>query len=666
LVGVDINPVSVELSEKKFKRPNLTFKVGDISQMVFPENSLDGILDCSVLHHVTSFNEFDVKRVMKTFDNQVAQLKPGGVIIIRDFVIPDGPDQVYLDLPETDGATSGSYKELSTAALFEVFAATWRSSVNPSGPVPFTRTRSSRNGFVRIQLTLRAAAEFALRKDYRADWETEVLEEYTYLSQAQFEEAFRARGLRIVTSRPLWNPWIVQNRFEGKFYLSDLNDYSLPYPPTNYLIVGEKVEADEGVELYESKTTTLTVPHFLRLTACRHKTTRKVFELVERPNKTMDVLPWFESDGQLFVLAKKDFPRPIVNACAEQTRLAGAALSGYITEPLSAIVETSSTSDDVLRILNERAGLASDSVIEIDQPFYYYTSPGAINELVTACVVQIKDLPSFSAVFPNYTSFRSAGTVRELDALQVLRASHVGGMFDARLEINVYHLLERLGRSAGPWIGAPITLTPQSAENLNSRTLDTVVVGHECVFDRSDDCVEANFLSIREGIFVERTNSGTEISSVPFEYVVPKELSFKSVVGLPVVKTQDGIFVGMEKRDLPAVQTFTGSSRLLAAPAWRLPRNIINQSELPSFVTAAMRRDFSVSVLDHWELGGSYFCSPGVTPEVVYPLLVEVDVNDLSRSPLTFVALNNLRRSLNLITDAHLLISAHRLIHALG
>src|SRR5258708_16029546 len=68
LVGVDINPVSVELSEKRFKRPNLTFKVGDISQMVFPENSLDGILDCSVLHHVTSFNEFDVKRVMKTFD----------------------------------------------------------------------------------------------------------------------------------------------------------------------------------------------------------------------------------------------------------------------------------------------------------------------------------------------------------------------------------------------------------------------------------------------------------------------------------------------------------------------------------------------------------------------------------------------------------------------
>ena len=201
LVGVDVNPISVERAHEKFQRSNLSYVVGDISQMVFPANSLDGILDSSVLHHVTSFNNFDVNRVLTTLDNQVAQLKPGGVIIIRDFVIPDGPEQVFLDLP------------LTTAALFEIFARDWRSSVNPDGPVPFEKLGSPREGFVRFRVTLRAAAEFVLRKDYRADWDTEVLEEYTYLSQAQFEAAFRARGLRVVTSRPLWNPWIVQESF---------------------------------------------------------------------------------------------------------------------------------------------------------------------------------------------------------------------------------------------------------------------------------------------------------------------------------------------------------------------------------------------------------------------------------------------------------------------
>ena len=45
LIGVDINPVSVERAREKFQRANLSYVVGDISQMVFPANSLDGILN---------------------------------------------------------------------------------------------------------------------------------------------------------------------------------------------------------------------------------------------------------------------------------------------------------------------------------------------------------------------------------------------------------------------------------------------------------------------------------------------------------------------------------------------------------------------------------------------------------------------------------------------
>ena len=66
LVGVDINPVTVEYSRNHYKLPNLTFETGDIAENVFPKHSLDGILDSSVLHHVTSFNGFDVKQIAKT------------------------------------------------------------------------------------------------------------------------------------------------------------------------------------------------------------------------------------------------------------------------------------------------------------------------------------------------------------------------------------------------------------------------------------------------------------------------------------------------------------------------------------------------------------------------------------------------------------------------
>ena len=83
LIGVDINPVTVEYSQNHYQAENLSFAVGDIAENVFPENSLEGILDSSVLHHVTSFNNFDIAQIDKTISNQVAQLKSCGVLVIR-------------------------------------------------------------------------------------------------------------------------------------------------------------------------------------------------------------------------------------------------------------------------------------------------------------------------------------------------------------------------------------------------------------------------------------------------------------------------------------------------------------------------------------------------------------------------------------------------------
>lgn len=677
LIGVDINPVSVAHAAAAYQRPNLRYQVGDISLQVFADHSLDGILNSSVLHHVTSFNNFDVRRVEATLDHQIAQLKTGGVIIIRDFLIPGaGTETVHLDLPETDGAAEGSIKDLSTAALFERFASDWRSSLNRHASLPLDRLAPQRAGFARYRVSLRVAAEFVLRKDYRADWETELLEEYTYFTQAEFEQAFRARGLRIVASMPLWNPWIVQHRFAGRFFLSDGHEHALPFPPTNYLIVGEKVKAGAGVELLEEQPRNLDTPHFLTLSFHRHQASGAIYELAERPNLTVDLLPYYASpEGRIFILAKKDFPRPIVNACAEHPTLSGSHLSGYITEPLSQIVESSVASDEIVqRILQERASLAAEEIKAISPPFAYYTSPGGINERVTARLVKLGAPRSSDGrapvPVPNYTKFTDAGTVRELDALQTLRACHVGGMFDARLEINIYHLLRSLGLSPGQWIGAPITLTRQNS-SIHSHTDDEVdALLRPSTQTAFEICQEAHlapqFLSLRESRLTERSHDGQVLASASFEYVVPRELSRNTIIALPVVQTGEGIFVGLEHRDLPAVQTFTGSSRLAVAPAWRLPRSMKNRMEAGTFLIKAMRRDFGLNVRHAWELGGSYFPTPGVTPEMAHPFAVEIEAADAIHSRLSFIEIAQLAAKLSLVQDAHLLIAAYRLLHALG
>ena len=665
LVGVDINPVSVERAAREFRRPNLSYVVGDISRMVFEPESLDGILDSSVLHHVTSFNDFDVRCVFATLDSQVAQLKTGGVIIIRDFVIPEGPARVLLDLPAADGSEAGEVAELSTAALFERFAREWRGSVYGDAPVPFDRARSPRPGFVRYEVDLRAAAEFVLRKDYRADWATEVLEEYTYLSQPQFEEAFRTRGLRIVTSRPLWNPWIVQNRFEGKFYLSDLGGAPLPLPPTNYLIVGEKVRAGGGVEIREQRSRQTTKPSFLSLKGYRNKETGQVMELVERPHRTIDVIPWFETAGQIFVVAKKDFPRPVINASSGRPRLDSARHSGYVTEPVSAIIDSAADEEEeVYRVLGERAGVAAEDVVRLCERLSYFTSPGGVDELVFSRLVEVRPRRlDFS--FPNYTPFRDAGTVRELDATQVLRACHVGGMFDARLEINIYRLLRSLGRGCGPWIGAPIALSAQPHAFASPDPASALSPPARAAFERPMPLSRPQSLSLCEGSFAELDSAGQTLAEARFEYVRPKHLSNNTVVGLPVVSTERGVFVGVEHRDLPAVQSFGGSSAIATAPAWRLPPAVTHLSEVPPFVEGALSRDFGLRVRRTWELGGAYFPTSGVTPEVVYPFVVEVEADKNAEERLRFVPLAELIDNLGLLRDAHLLIATYRLAHAL-
>jgi hypothetical protein len=67
-----------------------------------------------------------------------------------------------------------------------------------------------------------------------------------------------------------------------------------------------------------------------------------------------------------------------------------------------------------------------------------------------------------------------------------------------------------------------------------------------------------------------------------------------------------------------------------------------------------------------WELGGAYFPTSGVTPEVAYAFVVEVEADKCPGAGLKFVSLSELTGKPGLLQDAHLLVVAYRLAHALG
>ena len=119
--------------------------------------------------------------------------------------------------------------------------------------------------------------------------------------------------------------------------------------------------------------------------------------------------------------------------------------------------------------------------------------------------------------------------------------------------------------------------------------------------------------------------------------------------------------MGIEHRHLPVPQLQEENSQLPAAPAYRLPKEIRNYSELKDYL---LKIDFFGSkILSISKLGEKYFPCPGVTPEQVYPYIVCPD----NPSPeLYWVPLKSLFMNSDKLRDGHLLISIFRLSHALN
>lgn len=684
VVGVDINPEMVERARATWDLPNLSFVLGDIAERCLPERSLDAILDSSVLHHVTTFSGYDNGAVERALANQVALLRDHGVLIVRDFLDP-GPGEVWLELPADDfhGARDDpdDPQTCSTATLFERFAREFRRLLPeaqrgfdyrrldgaPSDPIP--------PGHRRYALAHTHAVEFVLRKDYRRDWDIEVLEAYTYATQAEMEALFARLGLRVLASTPIRNPWIVANRFRGRFVLRAPGGAALDTPATNYVIVGQKAPAGQGVRLTEAGSAApvgyLELSHWRRLAGDAAQP-GPVYDLVRRPGTTIDVIPHYTTPGGLLrVLARRSFPRPIAGA-GDARGLDGAAPARYMSEPLNLQQTDKPLAQTAEELLEQFGGIGPDRIRRVSPGLAYYPSPGGLQEEVRSLLVEIDPL-DLDRRTRNPTGFSSTGDLRGMEARQLLRSAQVGGLPEARLELNTYELLLRRGLDPGPWIGASIALEDCP---LPRRIYTLAELGRRPPrrrYRKTGAQHSTGFLELRCSRFVEVDAQGRQTGARDLEYVVPSRLS-PHTLALAVLRRCGGrVYLGVDDDDLPAAQCFTGHSQLLVAPAWRVPREVPGGLDgARAWALSRLAEEYGVQAAPDalWPLGGPYHPSPGATPEVVYPHALGLarapeDGPSASRS-LRWVALSDLVARRAELHDAHLLILALRAAHALA
>lgn len=635
VTGVDINPEMVERAAQKYQLPNLDFRAGDIAEICFEEESLDVIFDSSVLHHVTTFNDYDIEQARLAIRNQIRQLKVEGNLIIRDFVRPEEAT-VWLDLPQ------------GLAPLFEIFSKEFR-KLKPEDQRGFSYRELDppKDDWRRFEVSAHHAVEFVLRKDYTADWDTEVLEEYTYFTQAEFEATFRQEGLRILASSPIRNPWIIGHRFRGKFQLSDTNGTELPFPPTNYLIVGEKVAPDQGV-LFEAGAEA-SPKNYLEFASYKNTETDQLRDLVRRPNTTLDAVPYFLDKGELYVVARRSYGRPLLELCA--SRLDGCKSPTYVTEPIVIVQQDKALAQTVEEALDRRINLRPDQLRQFHFGGSTYPSPGGLQEEVR---------PVFIETEPIMVS-EGQERARAISARQLLRAAQVGGLPDARLELHCFELFRHLGTEPGSWIGETLRLESQTEPRVCQ--LQDLLCQRRRVFQNSDESADFLHLGCRD--FHEKTSAGCTTRASRLEYVTPTKLSLHTVAVAPLVQTEKGVLLGVVDDDFPAAQCFSGHSNLVVTPAWRAPKEMENLDQLKLFLCQKLESEHGLKARQIFTLGGAYFPSAGATPEVVYPMACDLESLGQTRG-LHWVCLSQVLDNFHHLKDGHLKILASRAARALG
>lgn len=662
VVGVDNDPARLAHARQEYGHlPNLSFVEGDIEAPPPSLNGFDGFLNSSVLHHVSSYNEYRISHVVAALQNQFAALAAGGILAVRDFASWPKDRFVRLDLP--DGKTGDTPETMNSPDLLLHYAHVARSLAAPQDRGFFLdELAPPAKGWRRFYLPAFWAADFLLRKDYRKSFYSEAQEEYGIFSPEGYGRVLAGLGGRVVYRGPFWNRWIVTNRWAGKARLWDEDGKPMDFPPTNYVAIVEKTPPGRSLRLGE-RSVARRADGYLRLESFRNNETGAVYDMVSRPGEVMDCLPYYAKDGTLYVAAKNGYPRPLVNVVPRGTAaLDGKVFSGHLVE-LVAMANVRSEKDIRTGLL-KKAGLWPDQIRKVEPALTYYPAPGLANERVSSLLIELDQskIDSKNGILfePSaaVSGFSASGDVRLYRAQELLRSAQVGILPEARLELNVYALMRKTGCEPEAWLdGIMEKPSPSSFEPADAASLFRAA-SRRLFTPQSEP---GGYLTLLRSLFEERS-AETRLAAQELEFVLPARASANAGVVFPLAQTEKGeLCLGLMEIDLPAPQAREGDSRIFVAPIYRLPFGTEHFWQAETFIAKKLgcrRRQLR-------RLGEGFYSSIGMTPEKLYPYAAAVDPSKIGEK-LSFVRLTDFFAHLEKWRDAPLLIGGLRAIHALG
>lgn len=638
VIGIDLDPAAVEACRKRHRQANLSFEVGDISMPL--AEKVDAILSSSTLHHVFAFQQpaYSTANVERALANHAASLKDGGVLALRDFVMPTDPDRPVVLSLKDEGRRTGSFTEIDEPTLLERFAAGARPRAQSPG-FPLLEL-SPRDGMRRFSLRLGDATEFLLRKDYRQDWEAELQEQYGYFTGAGFIEAFARAGFADSREIPVHNHWIIGKRWADRVRLETESGATLTWPATNILVAGRKI-ASGGRRIRWQRT--MPPKGYLR-TLHSKAPDGHVWTVAQRPHDAIEIIPYVADGESVRILARDGHARPLATAYASRH-------PGRTIEPIAFAGNGQQGIGDALQRLGIDPALVAGNETRLLE---YLPSAGGIAERAVSHAIALKQMPERRAV---RVDALSRGTIlRSFDAIDILRAGQAGALDEARLEIDVATLLRSRRAPLGEWVveklapaadPRPIADGPRPAGD----------------FAAADVAPAQPWMSIRRGLFQDLDGEGAVLAATELEWAEPSDAFPATGSILPLRQHLDRLYFGIEWRILPAAKLLLGSGALPCVPAWRLrerPHSML-EAMAPTLAASGFARARLVP------LGGPYFASLGIASERVFPFVCDAaDLSDAEVARFSWMPAEEFLSRIGELRDGHLLVSGLRAAHMLG
>lgn len=669
------------ISNRSGKRCNLVS--WDARQnLELPHKSVDAVVINGVLPDVArEASEGDTAKAVSSFiERKAAALREGGTLLIRDTVAPSDRAQIYLYVSNEQVFPWSSGK--TPAELFEQFVASRdERHIDPADWSAVKRLKDA-GSLSCFSAPPNVAAEFVLKYSYSKDWHRERQRPYAFQSVEERLCIGRDLGMRLIYAAPERNSIVLERHRSAGINLRTPFGKRLDPFPTNHLSVWQRVSPGEGIGIRAGREVPLSAAPFVSITRYENITEegkgRGIQETACRPGATLDIIPYRIDNGRLYVWGRV-FPRPLTTL---HPSLDGSIHGGYATEQLAGVVMPDFLSTDLgvaatTRVLFERVtGTTASQKLRVGEPTRYFVRPETVDEEVVSTAIEAPDLPLHETIVADPgLQFGRSFPIRAFDAVRILQGGQVGHTEDARLERKIYELLVDNRLSCGPWISERIRLRTQSNDSLGIKPLAEILRSEpRQVFKRAQD-QRPRFLKAYRREFVEYTADSPEQGRIrELEYVEPQPssgYSHQSLSLLPIARVRgaggkEEIVIGLETSDLPAVQEKTGSSRFVTIPTARIPNSAHTMDEAYRYGEEVLAREHGLSVRQVCPLGGKYVVSPGVTPELIYPLLVEVNIEESNSRSLTWVPLREFITRNPDVRSAQLLTSSYRALHMLG